>query len=189
MKKIIVICLFSSLAMSLFGQAGVNLKGGVGTLVTNDGNFTRSGGAHYGYRAAAFARIGASDTWYFNPGLSYEAYNLMTSEDFNAFDADPKLHFVKGYINIAFFLIRTKAFKMRLSGGGNINYLAALDDNDQNIKLEKFNDATLGLNGLIGLDFWFITLDLGYEHNLTDFFHEVDGSKSRFWTVSAGFFF
>lgn len=156
-------------------------------MITNDDEFTKEGGAHYGWRAAAFARLG--DTWFFHPGISYERYHLLSSEKFNAFDDDPQLHFVKGYINLAFYLIRTDAFNMRLSGGGTLAYVASMDDNDQQYELSKFNEATAGLNGMVGMDFWFITLDIGYEQSITRFFHEVDGSTSRFWTVSAGVFF
>ncbi|MDX1683934.1 MAG: hypothetical protein R3275_01795 [Saprospiraceae bacterium] len=189
MKNIFVVVLLVLVCGGLSGQPGFSFKAGVGTMITNDSEFTRSGTAHYGWRAAAYARLGGGDTWYFNPGLSYETYHLMTSEEFNAFESEPMLHFAKAYVNLAYYLIHTRAFKMRLSGGGNLNYLASMDDNQHNISISRFNDATLGVNGLVGFDFWVITLDVGYDRSLTDFFHEADDSTSQFWTLSAGFFF
>lgn len=187
MKNIAVIGLLMLSVAWVHGQIGVNFQGGVGTLITSDTEFTRSGAAHYGWRAAVFARMGNNDAWHFQPGLSYERYNLVTSEEFNAFDSkEPQLHFLKTYINVAFFLIHNKGFKMRLSGGGNITYLAKLEENDHNIHIDKFNDVTFGINGILGLDFWLISLDLGYENSLTDFFYKVDRSTSRFWTLSLG---
>lgn len=189
MKNLAFICLLMLGFAIGHSQSGVNLRLGVGTMVTDQTYFTEEGGAHYGLRLAGFARIGASDTWYFNPGLSYERYNITASSEFDAFDKNTHLHFLKGYVNLAFFLIQTDLFKMRVTGGGNINYLAAIDKNDYDYELGDFNDATLGLNAGIGLDFWVLTFDLGYEQSLTDFFSEPDKSTSRFWTLSAGFFF
>ena len=182
------IVFFFVLATGVIGQSGVNIRAGVGTMITDESSFTMEDGAHYGWRGAVMARIGASDTWFFEPGLSYERYNINSSSEFNAFDAEPKLHFLKGYINLSTFLIRTRLFKMRLAGGGNINYLARIEDNP-GYDLNDFSDATLGLNAGLGFDIWILTIDVGYEHALTDFFHDKEDPYNRFWTVSSGFFF
>ena len=190
MKRLVgILGLMILLALGdLSGQGGVNIRAGVGTMITDQESFTMENGAHYGWRGAIFARLGASDSWYFDPGLSYERYNIMSSSDFNAFDEEPKLHFIKGYVNIGTFLIKTDLFKMRLSGGGNLSYLASIEDNP-GYELEDFSDATLGVNGLLGFDFWFLTADVGYEYALTSFFSDNKDVSNRFWTLSAGFFF
>lgn len=182
---IVTICLIGTFMVA---QSGVNVRAGVGTMITDESSFTLEDGAHYGWRGAAMARIGASDTWFFEPGLSYERYNINSSSEFNAFDKEPKLHFIKGYVNLSTFLIRNKAFKMRLAGGGTISYLAKIEDNP-GYDLNDFNDATLGLNAGLGFDIWFLTIDLGYEQALTDFFHDKEEPFNRFWTLSSGFFF
>jgi len=187
LRNCIGICLVI-ISMGAIAQGGVNFRAGVGTMVTDEDQFTGENGAHYGWRGAMFARIGASDTWFFDPGISYEQYNVGSNDKFNSFEDEPKLHFLKGYVNIATFLIRNDLFKMRLSGGGNVTYLARIDDNP-NYRLGDFNDATLGVNGGIGIDIWFLTADIGYEYGLTDFFIDKGDLSHRFWTLSAGVFF
>lgn len=169
-------------------QAGVNFRAGIGTMITDRTDFTEEGGAHYGWRGALMARIGASDSWFFEPGLAYERYHLNSNTEFDAFEDGPQLHFIKAHVNLATFLIRTKIFKMRLSGGGTLSYLARVDDQPR-YDLNDFSDATLGVNGGIGFDIWFLTVDVGYEHGLTKFLSSDDDPNNRFWTLSAGFFF
>lgn len=187
MRRIFILILVIWAAV-MSAQGGVNFRGGVGTMITDEEHFTGENGAHYGWRGAMFARIGASDTWYFDPGIAYEQYNILSSSEFNSFEDEPKMHFLKGYVNIATFLIRTDIFKMRLTGGGNLTYLARIEDNP-NYVLGDFNDATLGVNGGLGIDIWFLTADIGYEYGLTDFFIDKGDLSHRFWTLSAGFFF
>jgi hypothetical protein len=78
---------------------------------------------------------------------------------------------------------------MRLSLGSNINYVSGIDDNPENYGREAFNDTTIGANGILGLDFWVLTFDLGYEQSFTDFFTGMDKNRNRFWTMSTGVFF
>ena len=189
MKKLVLICLLVAGYNQVIGQSGFNIQGGIGTMITDQDFFTQEGGAHYGWKGTAFGRLGPNDVWFFNPGLAYERYNLNSSGSFNAFNGHPQVHFLKGYVNMGFYLIHTDLFKMRLSLGGNVNYVSGVDDNPEEYQREAFNETAFGANGILGLDFWVLTFDLGYEQALTDFFANMDKNRNRFWTISSGVFF
>ncbi len=189
MRVVVSIFFFVLLCWESHAQSGVNFRFGVGTMNSNVESFTLDGQAHYGWRAGAFARIGASGSLYFNPGLFYGNYKVLSSESLNSFGSEPSMHFINGLVDLGLFLIKTDAFRLRLEAGGNINYLAAIDNNDPGHDLNTFNDATLGVNGGLGIDIWFLTADISYEHSLTKFINESDESDSRFWSLAIGFFF
>jgi len=169
-------------------QGGFNVQIGTGSLIVNNESFTKSGEAHYGLRLGGFARIG-DDGWFIRPGLFYERYHAESSSSFNALDKGDHLHFLKGYVNLGLYIIRSDLFKLRLNGGGTIDYLAAIDNRGDVYKLADFSDAAIGINGGLGIDIAFITIDLGYEKGLTKFLTDDDSSRSEYYNLSLGFFF
>jgi len=189
MKRLFSVIFFFLLLHVGHAQSGVSFQAGLGSMVVDDAQFTQEGEAHYGLRVGGVGRIGGDDSWFIRLGLFYEQYHTLSSDKFNAFDSEDNLHFLKGHVNMALYLIRTDLFKMRLYGGGVVNYLAAIDNRGDLYNLDDFDSATVGVNAGLGLDFWFLTLDLGYEKGFTRFLKRDDSSRSDYYTASVGFFF
>ena len=188
MRKTLLIIVGLFCAYVGFTQGGFNVQIGTGSLVVNNDSFTKSGEAHYGLRLGGYARIG-DDSWYIRPGLFYERYHIESNSSFNAFEKGDNLHFIKGYVNLGLYIIRSDFFKLRLNGGGTIDYLASIDNRGDVYELGDFSDAAIGLNGGIGLDILFITVDFEYEKGITKFLSADDDSKSEYYNLSVGFFF
>ncbi len=75
--------------------------------------------------------------------------------------------------------------RIRVNAGITPTVMMGVEDNQLGIDKNDFRGATMGLNGGIGIEVLFVTLDLNYEHGISDLYRNASGTANTF-SISAG---
>ncbi|WP_221390173.1 porin family protein [Dyadobacter sp. NIV53] len=145
-----------------------------------------------GWNAGLDIRMRAK-RFFVQPGLHYFNSSMqITSEDSISdvkLNSGPRIHSLKLPVMIGIYLTRANKgfFRFNIKAGGVANYLLAVDKT----KLAQFNkdnlhDFSYGLNGGIGLEFGFITIDITHEWGITDYFKDSN-QKNNILRATLGF--
>lgn len=143
---------------------------------------------HSGFYAGLNGRFGAY-TWYLSPGVYYYRFDILSSEKVDFFSKRERVTMVKIPVDLGARIIRTPVFNFRLYGGGVINYIESIDENPQNITIDRYNDIHFGLNAGAGIDLWWLTLDVRYEKGLSGVLLDNSDSQSDYISAGIGIFF
>lgn len=170
-----------------YGQFEMGLKAGVSStdlspesILINNGQTTAKisiAEAKYGFHLGLYTRISIANI-FIEPAFLFNSntvdYNLeeqifdtgifssIRSETYNNLDIP--------------LMVGMKIGFLRLQGGpvAHIFIDSASELTDIDGYSQKFQDATYGIQGGIGLDLWKIRLDLNYETNLSNFGGDID---------------
>jgi hypothetical protein len=172
-----------------FGQyAGAQVSAGIASISNENTSFTPEGTAHYGYHLGFDARLNEG-LMFFNPGLHFYKFSLMSTENMDFFGHEYSMTIIKGRMNMGFVFDASRVFKPRFKIGGTLNYLTDVTDpNPLNTGLDELN-STVGLNAGIGADISVFTIDFDYERGMSNGIKDVEKSRFDYYTFSLGIFF
>jgi hypothetical protein len=147
-----------------------------------------------GWHAGADLRFRGG--WFmFHPGIHFMSTTtrlFQEGDNINeeSIEEESTFQTLKTPISIGFFLTGSDGLvKIHVRGGAVPTFLLGVKQKPRFSFLEDdLNDFTIGLQGALGIDIAFFTIDLSYEHSLSRFFAERDG-ENRLLMASFGFVF
>ncbi len=171
-------------------QSGVNLKFGVNHI-----HFLHEPGslrAHMGSQLGIDV-IAEEGNMFFMPGLHYyrtSLYSLSDEESWSEFFTyKPNYHGAKVNAYLGKRWIKTKPFKLKTYLGGSANFVLATDENIERISDDDYHDVSFAIEGGTGIELFFFTIDIFYQHGLMKVIIDEPNSKMRIWGLNAGVFF
>jgi len=191
--SIIILLLFIIQNIAL-GQSSYGSSFGI--VIGDDGDLTsKTENDTYTYRNGyQFGVLGTFGTYNFfiSPGLYYKNITIVNKFDkIDPFVSSPKIKIAKAKVVMGYQAnILTKRIKLKLGGGLNGNYLLSIDDNSEDYTFNNMEDNYLGYSIDLGLDIFFININLSYEKSLKDVYTKTDNShKMDYLILSAGVLF
>jgi hypothetical protein len=189
MKRILLLL---TLSLFLYTQSNAQLKFNpqIGLTVqklSNDKLKTTSGGStttsdidfegKIGFMIGADARIGRR--FYFQPGVFYVKNTTVSTSkgdtlgniDFEnkIYRSSFKLKALAGYD-----LVHKDGFKLRVNAGPTYDFITNIDDSEDVINEDNFNNGSFNIDAAVGVDIWFLTAELGYSYGLTNAYDNND---------------
>jgi hypothetical protein len=180
MKKFLLLLLGTLLINFASAQLTVNPQFGVNaSRLTSDPAFANNPEGRVGYTIGLNLRIG--DRVYLQPGgfWSQQGSRLVTTDDLGdiEFQDDLDINFIKVPVLLGYKLVDGYGFALRIGAGGVANFLVDVKDNPFGKTRDDFNDTTFGLRAGLGMDIFFLTLDVDYEYGISHYF--TDGSEKQ----------
>jgi len=185
MKKLLTLVLFAFASVQLIAQVQFNPQIGLSFMhftnppsgVTYDGKVGMSFGADL--------RFG--EKFQIQPGLHYvNAVTSVKSDDGDVITGDVVHKYLKMKALAAYNIIDGSEFKFRANFGPSYDFLLSAKEKDDNTDLkDDFKSGTFFLQGGLGIDFLFLTADVGYAHGLTQTFAGEGAPDSK----TAGMYF
>ncbi len=170
MKKLITLSLAIFAAVQLIAQVQFNPQIGITTLslknppsgVTFDGKVGMSLGADL--------RFG--EKFQIQPGVHYiNSVTAFESTDAEVETGEVVYKSLKIKALAAYNLIDKGALKLRINAGPAYDFLMSAKEKESKIDVkEDYKNGTFFLQGGVGVDFLFLTADLGYAHGLSQTF-------------------
>ncbi len=187
MKKIVAFLFLFSCTTFLVAQGGAQIFAGLTTLNNGSTAITKKGEYHSGYSIGIQSRL-KDGTFVAGPGLKYTRFSMMSSSDASFFNKDENYHLISVPFNIGLEYRLAYILKLRMYTGADAHYFWKIDDNSSDINFDYVNDYYFGAHAGIGIDIYWVTVDVAYEYGLSNA-HKMDGSKYNGLTFSLGFFF
>jgi len=200
MKKSLFV-LFMLMSTLSFSQFEIGLKAGVSSpelspesilipnsiIIGNGGNTSEISiaDAKYGYHLGLYTRISIANI-FIEPSFLFNSASVDYNLEEQIFDTGVISTIAnETYNNLDIpLMVGIKLGFFRLQGGpvAHIFLDSASDLTNFSGYRQKFKDATYGVQGGIGVDFWKIRLDLNYETQLSEFGGEIiiDGETYQF---------
>jgi hypothetical protein len=185
MRKLFTVALAVFASMQLFAQVQVNPQIGATFMtiknppagVTYDGKVGVSLGSDF--------RFG--ERFQFQPGIHYvSSVTAYQTEGSEAVSGDVLFRNIKLKALVAYNFIDAGQFKIRANFGPSYDFLLSAKERDLDTDLkDDFKNGTFYLQGGLGVDFLFLTADVGYASGLTQTFAGEDAPDSN----TAGLYF
>jgi len=170
MKKLITLSAAIFVTLQLLAQVQFNPQIGITTLslknppsgVTFDGKI--------GMNLGADLRFG--ERFQIQPGVHYiNSITAFESTDAEIESGDVVYKSLKIKALAAFNLIDAGQLKLRINAGPSYDFLLSAKEKESKIDVkEDYKNGTFFLQGGVGVDFLFLTADLGYAHGLSQTF-------------------
>lgn len=189
MKKLIftlVVCTIMS--VKSFGQFVFNPQVGITaqTAINNIDNEDYK--ARVGYTLGADGRIGSR--FYFQPGLYYSAVTseYQYEDGIDTTDYDYKTDFQRQTLKLnakaGFNIVHKDGFKLRVNAGPSFDVLLNVKSDNDTFDKTDFKKAFVNFDAGVGLDIWFLSVDLGASYGLTKAFDNTAANNdTRFLTT------
>lgn len=178
-----------ALSQSSYGSSFGIVVGGNGELLNNLNDSINT--FRNGYQVGILGSFGAY-SFFVSPGIYFEDFTI--NKDFTKIDPfikSPRMKMAKAKVVMGYQTdILTKKLKFKIGGGLNGSYLLSISDNNEDYTFNNLEDTYLGYNIDIGLDIFFVNINLSYEKSLKDTFTKENSEhKSDFLVLSAGVLF
>ena len=117
-------------------------------------------------------------------GTELETKNEITHETTTFKNS---VHSIQIPVLAGFNLIDGDMIDFRLQAGTAIDFITSVDDNNHFDK-DDLNTSYWSLKFAVGADFWIMSVDLGYDLGMSDYFKDSDGrgGKMSGWFLNAG---
>lgn len=206
MKKLFILSACLMIITCAQAQFNFNPKIGVNfSKITSDDIALSEEGVKAGFNVGVdFRAFGSDSRVFFQPGIHYynvgSQFRVSSTED-DAVDTDlddiVNVHSLKVPLNAGVYLTNLdNPVHVRLNGGVTPSFVLGAGENNLNISADDFKKLYWGLNGGVGFDFSFITLDFNYSHGLSSILDSVErinannvNGRERSLTISVGALF
>lgn len=185
MKKLLTLTFIIFASVQLFAQVQFNPQIGLSFM-----HFTNPP-AGYTYDGKVGMSFGADlrfgEKFQIQPGVHYvSAVTSMETTDGEVYSGDVAHKYLKLKALAALNIIDGKQLKFRANFGPAYDFLLSAEEKDggQDIK-DDFKNGTFFLQGGLGVDFLFLTADVGYAQGLTQTFAGEGAPDSK----TAGMYF
>ena len=190
MKKLLILTLLSVAFASAHAQFSFNPKVGMNVTSIATSATTAESGRHVGFNLGADLRFRKKESWFFvQPGLHY--YNMGVQpvpEDATQEQMEqiPAVSSLKLPLSGGMYLTGSDGIlRIRANVGITPTVLLRVEENRLGVSKEDYQAASIGLHGGIGIEVLIVTLDLSYEHGLSNVYRQAEGTANTF-TISAG---
>lgn len=186
---ILVLSILLSFASQVLpAQNGANVQAGTMLMQNRSADVTDPGEFHSGFYVGLNGRFG-SYTFYLSPGAYYYRLDVNSSDKIGFFQKKERFTMVKIPIDIGVRVIRNPVFNFRVYGGGVLNYIESVDEDATSIDLEEYNDIHFGINAGLGVDLWWLTLDVKYEKGISGMLISDRSTSADYLSAGLGIFF
>ena len=190
MKKLLILTILSLTFVYGHAQTSFNPKAGMNITSIASETAAEHQGNLVGFNIGADLRFKKKEGWFFvQPGLHYYSIGAVpVSEDATSEELEqiPTFNSLKLPLAAGMYLTGADGIlRIRVNAGITPTVLTGVEENQLGIDKSDFRGATLGLNGGIGIEVLFVTLDLNYEHGLSDLYSNAPGTANTF-SISAG---
>ena len=176
MKKFLIFSIALSAALGSMAQVSVSLNpqvGVIGVSTTDEPSTGINTKNRVGAIVGLDGRVGGQ--FYFQPGVfvttSKTLYNFEDSLGFNDDELARTSLRIKAMAGAKVY--DREHFRVRVAVGPTYDFLISLkDDGNTLIDKEEFRDGTFNLDATVGLDFYFLTFDVGYTYGLSNVYQE-----------------
>jgi hypothetical protein len=185
MKKLLTLSVIIFATVQLFAQVSFNPQVGLTFMKFTDAPAGVTYDGKVGMSLGADLRFGGR--FQFQPGVHYvNSVTAYQAEGEDATSGDVVYKSLKLKALVAYNIINASQFKFRANFGPSYDFLLGAKDkkSGDNIKSD-FKNGTFFLQGGLGVDFLFLTADLGYARGLSKTFDYVDAPDSK----TAGIYF
>jgi len=190
MKKIVlsfvVFMLFASVSLA---QTQVKVAFGINSsaLFPDNANLTKK--AEIGWQMGGSWLMG--DKLYVEPGIYYSNFtSTLQGTDTSSFDYTSKIDMFRVPVFIGYHIVGNASdsfFNLRVFGGPTASFVTKVAESNP-FKKDDFSKVLWGVDAGIGINVWWIFVDIGYEWGLNKVYkHDIYGSaKSKAIWINAG---
>lgn len=183
MKKLLLLLPALLLFISANAQLDLNPQAGINIVNLSKPPSGESFSGTVGLLAGTDLRIGGK--YYFQPGLFLNRSTTIskyTNIDSITYSNSLYRTTIKLKTMVGVKLVNKSLFKIRLCAGPSYDFLLAINNkyNDQptnTYSKSNFQSGTFNVDGGLGFDLWFVSLDLGYSYGLTNAFKAQGNNK------------
>ncbi len=178
--------LFMGGALSIQGQSAFNPKYGLLQYRFADEN----SGNHFG-QSFGFDMVVEDSRVLFMPGMHYQQYSIhsRSSRGNPPVDLDRNFHLISVPVSLGAWIVGDRLIKLRLYGGGHLNFIIAVDKNNQGITADNVKAFHPGVQAGSQLMIWKMTVDIRYSHDFRNVINARAESELRGWELLVGIAF
>lgn len=175
-----------TLQVSAFAQSAINPKLGIINRVFTDqadsGNMLIHFGQSYG-----FDMIVEDTRFLFMPGLHYQTYGITGSDARGSLIEKRKnIHQISLPVSFGTSLLASPWSKLRVYGGGHINFIVGVDKNDTDVNIDRVTLVHPGWQAGAQVMLWKITADVRYYRDYRKVINVREDSTQRGWEFLIG---
>lgn len=190
MKSVLTLALLSLILSGAHGQVSFNPKAGLNLTHIATDAMLENKSAHVGFNLGADLRFRKKESWFFvQPGLHYYSISAQpVAEDATQEEIEqiPSVNSLKLPLAVGMYLTGSDGLlRVRVNAGATPTVLMGVEKNRLGISKNDFSGATIGLNGGLGIEILFVTLDVSYEYGLSNLYQATEGTANTL-SISAG---
>ena len=179
MKKLFTLSIIIFASLQLFAQFQFNPQIGITSLSVKNPPSGVTYDGKVGMNLGADLRFGSR--FQIQPGVHYvssvTAFQIAGSE---AVAGEVLYRSLKIKALLAYNLIHSEQFKLRINAGPAYDFLMSAKEKDSKINVkDDYKKGTFFLQGGLGVDFFFLTADLGYAQGLSQTFAGEDAPDAK----------
>ena len=179
MKKIVlIILLLIGFSMFSFSQTTVKVAFGINTSRLNTDNGSWSNEARVGWQTGGSWLMG--NKFYIEPGVYYASISSsMVHKDNAQLSFDSKINMFRIPVFAGYHILGNASdsfFNLRVFGGPTMSFITSVTETEA-LKKDDFSKMLWGVDAGIGVNVWWLFLDIGYEWGLNNVYsHDDHGS-------------
>lgn len=179
MKKLLTLALIVFATMQLFAQIQFNPQVGITTLAVKNPPSGVTYDGKIGMSLGADLRFGGKIQ--LQPGVHYiNSVTAFKASGSEAVSGDVVFKSLKIKALAAYNLIDAEQFKLRLNFGPSYDFLMSVKDKETKTDMKSnYKNGTFFLQGGVGVDFLFLTADVGYAQGLSKTFDGESAPDSK----------
>ncbi len=187
MKKIILsVIIITAFSLSSYSQLTIKPAFGINVsrLSTDEGNWSNE--ARAGYQFGGTVLFG--NKLYVEPGIFWTTMSSnMVHKDNTDYNFDHKIGMIRVPVFVGYHLVGNASeslFNLRVFGGPSASFVTSVEES-VGLTKDDFSSVLWGVDAGIGINVWWLFLDIGYEWGLNDVYSHNDlgsAKSSALWT-------
>jgi hypothetical protein len=189
LQRFVLLIGMALLCVNVGAQSAINLKVGVIGRQFQDELDSGSTRVHYGKSIGLDAIV--EDSWVlFMPGLHYQNYAIVGAEKGSGFfEKSDNFHQISLPVNLGTRFGIDRALKVRVYGGGHINFIVGVDSNSTGVNLDRVQTVHPGWQAGAQVMVWRLTADFRYYRDYRHLINVRPDSEVKGWEFLVGIAF
>ena len=186
-KYIFFIAVVLSMASMAYGQFEIKGLGGVNFASLSKHPTNEDWKAQAGYQFGLGVLIG--DKFYVEPGVQFVRNSRVVTQETVEQEFDFSQNFVKIPVYAGYHLLGHESgpLALRVFAGPAASIAGKIKKGEDQITKDEIKNAHFMVDAGVGVDIFFLFVELNYEYALTDYFvDETHGSKHSSFGINAG---
>lgn len=185
LQRLLLMTALLCILHGVYAQSAINLKAGFLSRTFQDETDLVHCGQSIGLDA-----IVEDSRFLLMPGLHYQRYAILGSESRSSmFGNRENIHQISFPVSMGTWIVRDKWMKLRLYGGGHVNFIVGVDKNNAGINLDRVSTVHPGWQ--VGGQFmvWRLTADVRYGKDYGNVIKARPDSEGAGWEFLVGIAF
>jgi len=186
MKKLILsTVLLLGISLISFSQTTAKVAFGINSSRLNTDNGAWSNEARIGWQAGGSWLMG--NKFYVEPGVYWATISSnMVHKDSTLLSFDSKINMFRIPVFAGYHLVGNASdsfFNLRVFGGPSMSFITSVTESEA-LKKDDFSKVLWGVDAGVGINVWWLFLDMGYEWGLNNVYsHDEHGTAKAkaFW--------